>query len=211
MKFLIMALLSIGMASAAPVTMMIGDNDGFGLGVPDNGIAIWPGPEFSGTAYDGRSTTESGDQSGAQFTDTYSALYPGWGPDASTMGTVVFALPSRLSAATLEVDMGDFQASTFGQLLVSFNGVSQPNLFNFEDGFQRSQIRTFALNETALAAANAAGALYVTIDRGSSADFVAFDYFKLSGEAVPEPTTYALLGSGLFLIGLIRRRLPTRR
>ncbi|MEO5958146.1 MAG: PEP-CTERM sorting domain-containing protein, partial [Opitutaceae bacterium] len=102
-------------AQAAPFSITIGDNDGYGFGVADNGTAVW-----SGAGYDGRSAGEASASNGAQITDVYSAIFPGFGPNGSSTATVTFALPGTVTSATLTIDMGDFQASSFGQISVSF-------------------------------------------------------------------------------------------
>ncbi len=57
--------LTVGQASAA--TWMIGDNDGYGIGIPDN--ADHPFNGFTAN-YDGRSAAEAAATNGAQYTDT---------------------------------------------------------------------------------------------------------------------------------------------
>ena len=113
-------------------TITVGDNDGYGFGVPDNGTvpgSEWPGSGLSGTQYDGRSASETSATNGAQITDVYSSIFPAWGPNSSEIAQVIFPLSKNLLSAQLVVDMGDFQASTFGAVSVFFNGVLKPNLF----------------------------------------------------------------------------------
>jgi hypothetical protein len=199
--------LAATVAQAAPFSIVIGDNDGYGFGVADNGPAIWnPDP-----GYDGRSPGEAAATDGAQITDVYSAIFPPYGPNGSSTATVTFGLPGTVTSATLTIDMGDFQASSFGQISVSFNGVLQPNLFNFEDGYQNTAVRSWVLSPAAIANANGAGAFLIQLDRNGSGDFIAFDYFKLEGEAdagVPDASsTAALLAAALGGLLFIRRKI----
>jgi hypothetical protein len=197
---------------AAPIVVTVGDNDGYGFGVADNGTAIWPGGGTNGTNYDGRSGAEAAAINGAQFTDNFSALHPCFGPNTVSVGNFIFPFSGVLQSASLTVDMGDFQASTFGQVNVSFNGVLQPGLFNFNDGFQSTAVRAFVLSGAAIANANAAGQFVVTVDRNGSGDFIAFDYLQLNGELVPEPASLALWSiSALGLAWATRRRLQNRQ
>lgn len=200
-------------ANAGVISITIGDNDGFGFGVPDNGTGVtWPGTGNSGSLYDGRSAAEAAASDGSQFTDSYAALRPAVGPSTTTVGDVIFDLPvgELLLSGNLTVDMGDFQAAQFGAPSVFFNGVLQPDLFNFQDGFMNTVVRSFALDTTAIANANAAGRFVVTVDNNNSVDFYAFDYFQLDGETaavgtVPEPASLAIFGA-LGMAGFAARR-----
>jgi hypothetical protein len=202
-------LVSSTAALGAAITVTVGDNYGYGFGVADNGVAIWPGPGLSGENYDGRSAAEAAATDGSEFTDSYSTMDPGFGPHLVDTGSFFFPYAGTLTSGSLTVDMGDFQSSSFGEVLVSFNGVAQPGLFDFDDGFQSTAVRTFVLSPAAIANANAAGQLVVTVDRNGSVDFIAFDFLELNGEtgvaAVPEPASLAIW-SVVGVAGLVLRR-----
>jgi hypothetical protein len=191
-------------ADAAPIVITIGDNDGFGFGaaaVPDGGNLLNINlPE------DRRSAAEAAAIDGAQQTDFYSANF---NPLPQSFD-IIFPLVSDITSGSFTVDMGGFQALTFGQLAVSYNGVAQPGLFNFEDGAFATAVRTFVLDAGDLAAANLANEFRVTINRVASNDAIAFDFFRLDAEtaAVPEPVSMLLLGIGG--IGALVRRRRTR-
>jgi hypothetical protein len=181
-----------------PFSFTIGDNDGYGnafglLGgpLPDN--ACFPttliGPYGSYVPREGRSPSEMTATSGAQQTDFYSALVPVYPPKV-LVGVplsfdLVFPVEGTIKSATLEVDMGSFEASQCSQIAVSINGVAQPGLFAFSDGLLQTRVRRIPFTEAQIEAANAARPVRITIARGRSVDLVAFDYFKLSGEVIP--------------------------
>lgn len=199
--FAVILTLATGSASAA--VYMIGDNDGYGLGIPDNA----PHPFNGSTAnYDGRSVAEAAATDGAQYTDTYSTTHPGFGPQPGTIATFTFSgLGNGWGSGVLEIDMADFQASTFGAVSVDFNGIFQNWAFN--DGFPNTVIRTTSLSQAVIDSINNLGMLVVTINRNNSADFYGFDYAKLElSSVVPIPAAFWLFGSALMGLLSIPRR-----
>lgn len=104
-------------------------------------------------------------------------------------------------------DMADFQASTFGPVRITFNGIVQNWAFN--DGYPTTKVRFFNLDQDVVDSINATSALTIVIDRNGSTDFYGFDYARLEdapGPAIPEPSTYAMMGLGLGAIGMLARR-----
>jgi hypothetical protein len=221
-KIIITAALAACVGSVSATTWVIGDNDGYGIGIPDN--ANHPFNGFTAN-YDGRSAAEKVATNGAQYTDTYSTTHPGFGPQPGTVATFTFdALGAGWTVGTMIFDMADFQATTFGAVAASFNGIAQNWAFN--DGFPTTKLRVFDLTADVLASINLTGKLIVTVDRNGSSDFYGFDYAALSntaltpgdvpGEvppvgAIPEPETYALMLAGLAAVGAIARRRRTPR
>ncbi len=194
-SLLICATLSAGYVSR------IGDDDGYGIGIPNGANHPFNGLSAN---YDGRSAAEAAATDGAQFTDTYSTTHPGFGPQAGTVATFIWTSVPMLTQAFLLIDMADFQASTFGAVAVTFNGIAQNWAFN--DGFPSTRIRDFQLGQDVVDSINLLGSLTVVIDRNASGDFYGFDFAELREGVVPEPGTWAMLGTGLLLVASRLRR-----
>jgi hypothetical protein len=184
---LVIGLASGAVAMAAPISVQVGDSDGFGFGAPNNGTGVlWPG---------------------AHITDVCSALYPGSGPNSSETGTVLLPFAGLLNSGTVTIAMGDFQASEFTAINANINGNALP--FGLQDGFQVTTVRVFPLTPAEIAAANLAGQVILNFNHAGSVDFIAFDFFRLDGDAtlepVPEPATLLLFGSTMMGLGALNR------
>lgn len=198
------ALLSYSAAHAASVTVTIGDNDGYGVGIADNGAAS------NGQLEDNRSAAEVSATDGSQFTDAYGALFVGDDrPHSVDSADIIFDFVGTLLSGWLTVDMGDLQADqATTPYTAAINGVAIP--FDFQDGFMATRVRSYVLTTDMLAAANMSGQVILTIDRAGSNDLVWFDYFELSGTTsdavVPIPAAAPLFAAGLAAFGARRRK-----
>jgi hypothetical protein len=199
--------------SAYATTWMIGDNDGYGMALPDNANHPFNGYTAN---YDGRSPAEVAATDGAQYTDTYSTTHPGYGPQPGTVATFSFAgLGNGWTEGSMWFDMADFQASTYGAVSVTYNGIVQNWAFN--DGFPHTLIRYFDLDQNVIDSINATGSLIVSIDRNASADFYGFDYALLSDNIgaetnpYPEPASVLLFGIGIGALSAARAKLNSRK
>lgn len=208
-KLLASCMLAMLASSANAAIWIIGDDDGYGVGIADNATHNFDG--FNANV-DNRSDAEKAATNGAQFTDTYSTAHPNFGPQPGTVATFTFTgLGSGWTQGSMWFDMADFQASTFGAVLVTYNGIVQNWAFN--DGFPNTVVRFFNLGQDVIDSINATGSLVVAINRNQSIDFYGFDYALLSdrrgedGIRIPEPGSLALIALGLAgLAGLRRRR-----
>jgi hypothetical protein len=205
---LLVPLFMCKIAAANSIDILVGDKDGFGFGLgtcPDVGTCN----NLTNPSIDNRSPSEAAATNGAQFTDVYSALFSGNGPNSTNTGDVIFSFSGTLTDATLSFAAGDFQSDVFGALAANINGVSTP--FSFPDGRFVTAIHSITLTPAELAAANLAGFVDLNLNRGSSGDFIAFDYFELTGDttttATPEPSTLALFSTGILgLAATVRRK-----
>lgn len=203
--FAILVLTASNYVQAA--SFIIGDNDGFGLGIPDGGSHVFnPVPPN----YDQRSANEKIATNGAQFTDTYSTTHPGFSPQNGTLATFTFEkLGKGWKTAKLLVDMAEFESSKYGSTLVNINGVKQD--WHFDDGLNNTAIHNFDLSKAVVDSINARGELVITVDRSKSNDFYGFDYLKLSSESTaniitPIPGAIWLFGSAFTLLMQYTRR-----
>lgn len=188
-------------------TFTIGDNDGYGLGIPDGGSYVFsPVPPN----YDQRSAGEKAVTNGAQFTDTYSTTHPGFSPQKGTLATFTFEkLGKGWKSANLLVDIAEFESSKYGSPLVNINGFKQD--WHFDDGLNNTAIHNFDLSKAIVASINATSELVITVDRGNSNDFYGFDYLQLSSQSTanivtPVPAAFWLFGSAFVCLSQFTRR-----
>lgn len=202
--FALTVALSAATAHAAAIDVLVGDKDGFGFATPCPNTGACPG--LSSPPIDNRSAAETAATNGAQITDVYSAIFPSFGPNTTSTAHVLLPFSGTLTAGTLSFAAGDFQSDVFGALSANINGVSTP--FTFGDGRFVTAIHSISLTASEIAGANIAQAVDLQLIRGASGDFVAFDWFELTGDtspaAVPEPSTLFLVGSTLGALGWMR-------
>lgn len=215
-KLLYITLLTMMISPTWAAVIMIGDNDGYGAGIADNANH----PPFV-PIYDGRTPDEVAATNGAQYTDSYSTAHPGYSPQTGTTTTFSFTgLGSGWTSGSMWFDMADFQASTFGAVTTTYNGIAQN--WSFNDGYPSTFVRYFDLAPDVITSINSLGYLDVVIERSGSGDFYGFDYALLSdnyaddtdpyndptiGVGVPEPATISMLFLGLALLIIKRKKL----
>lgn len=86
---------------------------------------------------------------------------------------------------------------------LSINGVSISNFATDLAGDESLSVRISGLNGEAF---TLTGSYSVTIPGSVSDEAPRIDFLAYSGAAVPEPSTYALMGAGLFALAYARRR-----
>lgn len=179
-------------SSAIPVTIMIGDNDGYGFGVAD-------GADLPSTIFDNRSAAELAATDGSQNTDFAEVSVVNFTFDFDATAY------SSISNVFFTMDVSGIQQSTFGTSTLLLDGVDVSAGLPIDQGALGSGIFSFGVNAADLLD----GQLDVSFTGGSSAiDFIAFDYFALDFDsaAVPEPSILTLLGLSLALFGFNSRR-----
>jgi len=133
-------------------------------GGPDNGQHPLTVRPRTGRA----SAAEAAATDGAQYTDTYSTTHPGSAPAGNGRDVLYTGLGSGWTVGHLEIDMADFQASTFGAVAVTFNGIAQNWAYN--DGFRTRSYAT-GIWMPAFSPRSQSRSFDHSVDRNQSNDF----------------------------------------
>lgn len=195
-----------GTAQAALVTTFYGDNDGFGIGATSGTI----NPLFT------RSTPTEAPGTDTALLGT-GQLAPAFTPGGS-FGPFVIPAGDTITAASLTIRFGSFNPT---------NPISGPNILRLDGvdfaallsaftanlgGGDAIETRTLALPSSFFPNL-ADGAVSLTgtrISEGVGFGLFAVDFLRLDittvAATVPEPATLALLGTGVLVLGMVRRK-----
>ena len=99
------ALVCASSVHATPIDVLVGDKDGFGFMPPCSDTGTCAG--LNSPPIDNRDAGEKAATNGAQITDVYSSVFPGFGPNTSTTADVLLPFTGTLTSGTLSFAGGD--------------------------------------------------------------------------------------------------------
>ncbi|MDH5571849.1 MAG: PEP-CTERM sorting domain-containing protein [Gammaproteobacteria bacterium] len=179
-------------ANAGAITIMVGDNDGYGYGIADG--ADLPVTSNDCTwCFDNRTAGELTATDGAQYTDFEAYAYVSF-----DIAFDVLAY-SGINNVIFSMDVSGIQMDWWGASSLLLDGVNFSAGLPVDQGIYGSGVFAFELDAAALAD----GMLNVSFTGGDGWDHIAFDYFALDFDvaSVPEPSVLGLLGLGLVMLG----------